>query len=113
MRRHVFAGVVLLAFAAPVSAEPLKLSQSLFVGVQVADTWTTSRAISSGRGRESNAIMQGSDAKRIAVKSATTAGTLYLASKLSPHHPTAEKMFLYSVSGVVGAVALRNARIGR
>ncbi len=89
-------------------AGDLKLPAMTLIGAQVADLTTTARAIHSGRGVESNRVMVGSDAKRVAVKAITTTGTLFLASKLEQHHPTAAKVFLYSVAASVGVVAAQN-----
>ena len=94
--------VLVLAYAAPCAAEPLK--------IPAADLWTTHQALASGRGAEGNPVMAGSDAKRIVIKAVITTVVLYAAAKLETRHPRTGRVLLYTLSGVVGAVAVRNAR---
>ena len=107
--------VLILAFALPVSAEPLKIPASLLIGVHAADLYTTSRALKSTPGAvEANPAMLGSDAKRIVLKSATAAGVIAVAGYLERHkRPKVARVFLYTVSAITLGVAIQNARVGR
>jgi len=91
----------------------LHLAQGVFIAANVADIVTTERGISSGAGREANVFMQGSTTQRIIWKSATTVGVLWLTAKIGKDHPRLAQTFLYTVSGVIGAVAVHNNQIAR
>jgi hypothetical protein len=82
------------------------------ITAQGLDLWTTHAAIVGHRGVESNPFMQGSDAKRIAWKTGTTAGVLWLTTKLDRYHPRIARVTLYAFSGAIGAVAVHNSRVG-
>ena len=103
----------LLIFGCPASAEPLKIPSSVFILAQSLDLHSTSYALARG-GREGNPTMQGSDAKRIALKGAATLGVVYLAHELDVRgkRKTARAL-LYSAAAFTSAVAARNYQIGR
>ncbi len=104
---------LLLCLLLPISASagPLTLPALGLITMQAADLVSTERALSRPGAYEVNPIGQ-STGTRLAMKAATTAGTLYLASKLGTNHPRLAQCFVYGVSAVIGAVALHNAQIG-
>ena len=99
--------------ASPAFAGNLKLPALTLIAAQSADLVSTHHALNTGRGYESNTLMQGSDSKRVAMKAATTAGTIWLMQKLSQSHPKAAQVTLYALSGTIGLIAVRNAQIAR
>jgi hypothetical protein len=103
----------LLTLATSAQAEPLKVSASLFVSMQAADVITTHNAIASGRAREANPFAQGGDGQRLAIKAATTGGTLWLVAHLDHHHPKLARGVLYTASGLIGTVAVNNWRLSK
>ncbi len=106
------ATVLLLILPALASAGDLKLPASVWVGVNSADAISTNRALARVPGAyESNPLLQG-QGQRLAVKAATTSAVILLAHAVGRQHPKAARVFLYSASVVVGAVAIHNSQIG-
>lgn len=104
--------LLLPSFAA---AQSLTIPASVFIGINGLDLASTAHVLKSTSGSyEANVLMGQSNAQRIAVKSATTAGVVLLAQLVSRRgHPTAAKALLWSGSALVGVVVAQNARVGQ
>ena len=101
-------------FVEAACAEPLKIPQGLFIAANVADLHSTHQAVRSGRGIEANAIMgDGTGARAIALKSASTVGVLFLTERLAKRRPRLARVTLYTLTGVIAGVSARNYRISR
>ena len=110
--------VALLVAALPCAAQErsqtgLRLAQGVFLTAQVGDLVSTHIAVQRPGIVEGNALMGQSEAQRIALKAAGTAGILWLTSKLATHHPRVATVTLYALSGSLGAVAIHNFTIAR
>lgn len=99
-----------LALASIAQGQGLKLPMVAYGVINVADIATTAHALRTVPGAyESNPLLQGSNARRIALKSVTTSGVLVLSSQLEKRgHGRAAKVLLYSLSAVTGAVVVNN-----
>lgn len=109
---RITSALLIVLLASPAFASGLTLPAFTMATAQSLDIASTCAAVHSGLGMESNRLMgSGCDAHALAMKAATTAGTLWLMQKLSSTHPKAAQVTLYALSGVIGAVAIHNARI--
>jgi hypothetical protein len=104
-----------LFVAAPAFAQErrssLVLPSVVFVGAQAADLHSTHQAIRNGQGVEGNRVMAGSNANRIALKSAITVATVYAAQKIHKRHPRVAKVFLYGGAAAMFGLAAHNYRV--
>lgn len=98
--------------ASPSFAQSLKLPTVAFIAAQAADLHSTHVALAAGA-HEENPVMNTSNAGRIAVKAAGSAGVVFLSRKLAKRHPKAAVLFLVSGTVVTSAVAVHNYRIAR
>ncbi len=84
------------------------------IGGNGADLATTLQAISSGRGREGNPVLAKMGPGGIAaMKVGGTAGIALLMKQLAKEHPDLAKWIGYLNGGAMGALAVRNATVGR
>jgi hypothetical protein len=84
------------------------------IGGNGADLATTLQAISSGRGKEGNPLMAKMGPAGIAaMKVGGTAGIALLMKHLAKEHPGLAKWIGYLNGGAMGALAVRNATVGR
>jgi hypothetical protein len=84
------------------------------IGGNGADLATTLQAISSGRGKEGNPVMAKMGPAGIAaMKVGGTAGIALLMKHLAKEHPDLAKWIGYLNGGAMGALAVRNATVGR
>ena len=84
------------------------------VAGNTADTLSTWKAISSGRGVESNPLLPKSPTKIAAMKGALTLPQILLIKKLNDSgHPTAAKVLGYGVGALGGLLAYNNSKVGR
>ena len=92
------------------------LLTALYVGLgvtQALDLYSTRLALSRGA-RETNPLMAGAmrnQGSAIAVKLATTAGTIYFAEKLRKKSPIAAIFVTAAINGVTAAVVANNMRV--
>lgn len=88
----------------------------VFGALQAADLGSTYYGIDTGRAREANGVMapilQNKPAA-IALKAGVTVGTIYLASRVGRKHPTAAKVLLWSLNGVMAGVVAHNVQVIR
>jgi hypothetical protein len=80
------------------------------------DVYTTTRALQSGAGVEANPVMgpvAGNTVALAAVKSASTASTIYLARKLWKQHPKSAIVLLVCANVGMGIIVSHNATIAR
>lgn len=84
------------------------------VGGSLADGVTTDRALSSGRGQEGNPLMLGKGRASVAAQKALTTAVLAWAMReVGKKHPNIAKVMGYGMGGAMGAVAARNAQVGK
>jgi hypothetical protein len=74
---------------------------------------STAYALQNPALKESNAFLTASLPRQVLLKSATSAGVILLAAKLSQTHPKAARVMLYSLSAITAGVAVRNFQITR
>jgi len=82
-----------------------------FAALQAADIHSTTMALSSGAGSEANPLMKGvagSPAALIAVKAASTAGTIWAAEKLWKKHPVGAIAVMALANGMMAVVVAHN-----
>ncbi len=82
-----------------------------FVTLQALDVHSTTRAISSGAGRESNPALRGIAGNRpalIAVKAATTGVTIWATEKLRRKHRAAAVGLMVALNSFMGVVVGHN-----
>jgi hypothetical protein len=105
--------LVLVCVAQPAVAEPtgLKLPSIVFVAAQGLDAHSTYTAISTGKGREGNPVMNVGTGGQIAIKAAASIGVVYVTHRLHRKHPKLAKGMLWTLSAVTFAVAANNYRI--
>jgi hypothetical protein len=87
-----------------------------FAVLQGLDYSSTTRALRSGRGREANLLMRPIVENRpafVAVKAATTAGTIWAAEKLWKNNRAATVVLMAVVNGAMGAVVAHNMSVAR
>jgi hypothetical protein len=92
----------------PAALTPLYVS---FAALQGLDVYSTSRALSSGVGREANPAMRGivgNPAGLIAVKAATAATAIWAAEKMWKRHPRAAIVFMTALNSAMAAVVAHN-----
>jgi hypothetical protein len=86
-----------------------------FGALQALDVYTTSAALRSGA-READPVMgglTGRQAQTIALKAATTAGTIFFVERLWKQNRVAAVVVLAVINGATTAVAMNNARNAR
>ncbi len=80
------------------------------------DFATTSRALSSGAGQESNPLMKpivGNRAAFLAVKAGSAVGTIWMTERLRKRHPRAAVVLMAATNGLLTAVVAHNMRVRR
>ena len=93
----------------------LPVLYATFGALQMADAYSTRRAISAGA-VEANPLMKtasGSSGTMYAVKAASAAGSIYLAEKLWKKNRKGAVVLMTIVNGVTAAVVAKNLRNGR
>lgn len=122
--RWIAGRIAALAFLLALSVSPAEAQERdrIFDAGQIAfavgqslDTATTLSALQRG-GRETNPLLApfaSQPASLIAVKAASTVGTLYLLRKLHGYSPRTARIVTWSLAGTLTAVAVRNARVSR
>lgn len=103
-------------FRAPEPARPAALvpMYASFVTLQALDYVSTTRALSSANAYEANPVMRGvagSPAAFLAVKAASTAGTIWIAEKWRRKHPVRAMIFMASTNAAMAAVVAHNMSI--
>ena len=86
------------------------------VVLQGLDIHSTRRGMSSGKTRESNPLMGSvveNGAAFIAVKAASTAGTIWASEKLWKRHPKKAVLFTVLVNATMAAVVAHNYRVAK
>jgi hypothetical protein len=89
------------------------LLPALYVGfgaLQVLDAHSTTRAVGAGH-RERNPVMApfaGNTGAMLAVKAATTAGTVYMAHRLARRHRLAATVLMIAMNGAYAAIVAAN-----
>lgn len=104
------ASAVSAAPTAPARSHVLTSLYVSYVGLQALDVHSTSRALASG-GREANPALRGiagSPGALIAVKAATTAGTLWVSEQLRKKHPAAAIGLMAALNSVMAVVVSHN-----
>ena len=81
------------------------------LSAQLADMVSTEYAINRGA-VEANPLLGQHRGRRIAIKSAGAIASFWLIHRIAKDRPRAARVVSYSVSAIVGAVAIRNVRIG-
>jgi Domain of unknown function (DUF5658) len=87
-----------------------------FAALQGLDYASTTKALSSGAGREANPVMGpivGNRAAFLAVKAGTAAGTMWIAERMWKKHPARAVVFMTVVNGVMATVVTHNMRVVR
>jgi hypothetical protein len=87
-----------------------------FAVLQGLDYSSTTRALRSGRGREANPLMRPIVENRpafVAVKAATTVGTIWAAEKLWKKNRAATVVLMAVMNGAMGAVVAHNMSVAR
>jgi Domain of unknown function (DUF5658) len=87
-----------------------------FAALQGFDYASTTRAISSGAGREANPVMGpivGNRAAFLAVKAGGAAGTMWIAERMWKKHPAGAIVFMAALNGVMATVVTHNMRVVR
>ena len=82
-----------------------------FAALQGLDVHSTTRAITSGAGREANPAMRwivGNPAGLIAVKGAATGTIIWITEKIRRKHPRAAIVFMAAINSTMAAVVARN-----
>lgn len=108
---------VVTIFRAPEVKRPAALP-ALYVSLAALQAWdvhTTSAALKTGA-REANPVaapFAGSSAKVIALKAASTAGTVFFAERLWKQNKVAAVVVMAAINAGTAAVAMNNARIAR
>ena len=95
----------------PIPLLPMYVSFAVLQGYDYA---TTTRALSSGAGREANPVMApivGSRAAFFAVKAGTAAGTVWIAERMWKKHPVRAIVFMAALNGVTATVVTHNMRV--
>ena len=85
-------------------------------GMQAFDIYSTRRAITTGGGQEVNPLLKqaaGNSGTMLAIKAASTAGTIYFAEKMWKKNRKGAMILLAIVNGATAAVAVRNMRNAR
>ncbi len=85
----------------------IRLNEAVFIGLQVADLHGTWLAEQDGR-VEGNPMMRDGIHRKIALKSAATAGVIVWAELSRRRHPTAVKRTLITLNVLYGTVVARN-----
>lgn len=81
-----------------------------YAGLQVMDIVSTRKAIAAGA-REANPLMQnGGTATTIAMKTASSVGTIYVAEKMWKKHRVGAIVLMAAMNGVSAAVVAHNNR---
>src|SRR4051812_19287806 len=95
-------------YTVPASAHdgPTTFGFGAVIGMQIADLSTTHAVVARG-GFELNPVMRGGVGRQIAVKSALTASTWVIASKITS--PRRRRLFVYSIAAIYSAAAISNA----
>ena len=106
------------SFAQPTLKRPSALVPMYvsFAALQGFDYASTTRAISSGAGREANPVMGpivGNRAAFLAVKAGSAAGTMWIAERLWKKHPAGAIVFMAALNGAMAAVVTHNMRVVR
>lgn len=104
----VLAVLLVLILPALASAQ----STPIILG-NAADLVSTELAVRRAGIVEANPIMGRSPGQRVAVKAAATAAQVWMVQRIGRTHPTVAKVLGYGIGGLMGSVALHNARIGR
>jgi hypothetical protein len=79
--------------------------------LQGLDYVSTTRAISSGAGREANPMMKpvvGNRAAFVAVKAGATAGTIWIAERMRKKHPVRAVVFMVATNAAMAAIVAHN-----
>ena len=106
------------SFAQPILKRPSALVPMYvsFAALQGFDYASTTRAISSGAGREGNPVMGpvvGNRAAFLAVKAGSAAGTMWIAERMWKKHPAGAIVFMAALNGVMATVVTHNMRVVR
>ena len=97
----------------PAALVPLYVS---LAGLQALDIHSTRRAMNAGGTRESNPLMKpfvSNDAAFVAVKVATTAGTIFVTEKLRKKYPKTAVVLTAALNVGLAAVVANNYRLSR
>jgi hypothetical protein len=95
---------------------PLVPMYMSFAALQGLDYASTTKALSSGAGREANPVMGpivGNRGAFLAVKAGTAAGTMWIAERMWKKHPARAVVFMTVVNGVMATVVTHNMRVVR
>lgn len=95
----------------PASLLPMYVSLGALQGL---DYVSTTRAISSGAGREANPMMKpvvGNRAAFLAVKTGATAGTIWIAERMRKKHPVRAVVFMVATNAAMAAIVAHNFSI--
>jgi len=82
-----------------------------FAALQGLDVHSTTRALSSGAGREANPAMRrivGNPAGLIAVKAATAGTTIWMTEKMRRKHPRAAIVFMAAINSTMAVIVAHN-----
>ena len=85
-----------------------------FAALEGLDYASTTKALTSGAGREANPVMGaivGNRASFFAVKAGTAAGTMWIAERMWKKHSARAVVFMAVVNGVMGTVVAHNTRV--
>jgi hypothetical protein len=85
-----------------------------FAALQGLDYASTTKALSSGAGREANPVMGpivGNRAAFLAVKAGTAASTMWIAERMWKTHPARAVVFMAVVNGIMATVVTHNMRV--
>jgi hypothetical protein len=85
-----------------------------FAALQGLDYASTTKALSSGAGREANPVMGpivGNRAAFLAVKAATAASTMWIAERMWKKHPGRALVFMAAANGIMATVVTHNMRV--
>lgn len=109
------AATIVTASAArrPPALVPMYVS---LAALNALDFATTSRALSSGAGQESNPLMKpivGNRAAFLAVKAGSAVGTIWMTERLRKRHPRAAVVLMAATNGLLTAVVAHNMRVRR
>jgi uncharacterized protein DUF5658 len=105
---------IAIASSAPRRSAALVPLYVSFATLQGMDYVSTTRALSSGAGREANPLMQavvGNRAVFLAVKGGTTAGTIWVAERLWRRHPRAAVILMTATNAVIASVVRHNLSV--
>lgn len=92
----------------PTALLPMYVS---FGALQGLDYVSTTRAISSGAGREANPMMKpvvGNRAAFLAVKAGATAGTIWISEKMRKKHPVRAVVFMVATNVAMATIVAHN-----